>query len=107
MSLKQDSINVRNANILGESIASSKMDDINQYIKNKRLKVIVKPNSNENKILGYDNSKNALKVAISSAPEKGKANHELTKFLSKLIGKKIVISSGLKSREKILLINPD
>lgn len=80
------------------------MDNISQYIKKNRLKVIVKPNSKENKILEYDNNKDALKVAVSAAPEKGKANHELIKFLSKLTRKRIVISSGLKSRQKTLLI---
>jgi len=83
------------------------MDDINQYIENNHLKVIIKPNSKENKILGYDNNKKALKVGIAAVPEKGKANQELIKFISKLIGKRIVISSGLKSKEKILLVNPN
>ena len=81
--------------------------NIDRYIKNNRLKIIVKPNSSKNQILAYDSNKQALKIAIAAKPEKGKANQEVIKFFSKLLNKKIKIISGLKSREKTLLIVPD
>ena len=74
--------------------------DISKYIKNNKLKIIVKPNSPKNKILKYE--KNALKIAIKAKPEKGQANKEIIKFFSKLLKKKTSIIRGLKSKEKIL-----
>lgn len=63
-----------------------------------RFSVIVKPNSPKTEILEYD----PLKIAIKAAPEKGKANQELIRFLSKKLKKKVIIVSGLKSHKKIL-----
>lgn len=74
---------------------------LSNYIKNKRLNIIVKPNSKETKILGWDDSKKALKIAVNAKPEKGKANIELTRFLQKKLKRKITIK-GLSSREKII-----
>lgn len=76
--------------------------NLEKYIKNNSLKIIVKPNSPRNEILSYDPNKKAVRIAVKAAPEKGKANHELIKFISKLLKKKAAIISGLKSREKIL-----
>ncbi|MEM4271267.1 MAG: DUF167 domain-containing protein [Candidatus Pacearchaeota archaeon] len=79
--------------------------EINNYIKDNKLKVIVKPNSRKSEIIGFDDNKKALRISVKSPAEKGKANVELIKFVSKLLKKKVVIVSGLKSREKIILIN--
>ena len=76
-----------------------------KYIKNNSLRIIVKPNANKSEILGYDESRQAVKVAIAAQPEKGKANKEVIKFFSKLLKRKIEIKSGLKSREKILVFS--
>ena len=75
------------------------------YIKNNSLRIIVKPNANKSEILGYDESRQAVKVAIAAQPEKGKANKEVIKFFSKLLKRKIEIKSGLKSREKVLVFS--
>ena len=53
----------------------------------------------------FDSNKKALRISIKAAPEKGKANQELVKFLSKLLKKKVMIIKGLKNREKILKID--
>ena len=66
------------------------------------IKVIVKSNSKENKIEGFDKDRNAYRISIKARPENNKANIETIKFLSKLLKKKIRIVSGLKSREKIV-----
>ena len=78
--------------------------DINKYIEKNTLKIIVKPNSSKNKILNYNKEKKALKIAIKAHPEKGLANKELIKFLSKLLKKKIEIKSGKTSKQKIIKI---
>lgn len=78
---------------------------INNYIKDNKLKIIVKPSSSENKILKYDDSKQALRIAVKAQPEKGKANKELINFLSKLLKKKVKIIHGFTSKEKLLHIS--
>jgi hypothetical protein len=78
--------------------------DISCYIKNNHLKILVKPNSSENKILGWDNKRQALRVAIAAVPEKGKANKEVIKFFTKLLKKQIRIMQGFKNKEKLLEI---
>ena len=74
------------------------------FNKNNCLKIIVKPNSSSNEILGFDSEKQALKISISAPADKNKANLELIKFLSKLLKKRVRIKSGLKSKEKIVCI---
>ncbi len=73
-------------------------------IQSKKFKIIVKPNSKENKIEGFDKERNAYRVCIKAKPKENKANIELIKFLPKLLKKKVKISSGLKSKEKIIEI---
>ncbi len=68
------------------------------------VKVILKPNSNCNKIAGFDNKKKAYLVEVKAPAHENKANIELVKFLSKLLKKKVRILKGMKSREKVLEI---
>ncbi len=67
-----------------------------------RFKAIVKPNSQKNEILGFDEEKQAYIVRIKAKPEDNKANIELVKFLSKEMKAKIRIVGGFKSKEKLL-----
>jgi uncharacterized protein (TIGR00251 family) len=78
--------------------------DITQYIINNRLMILVKPNSSKTEIIGWDESRSALRVNIHAKPEDNEANNEVVKFFSKLLKKKVTIKSGLKSREKMLMI---
>lgn len=71
------------------------------HIDTKRFKVIVKPNAKKTGILGFDENKKALRVAVSAPPDKNKANVELVRFLSKNF-RPVRIVSGLSSREKLL-----
>ena len=66
------------------------------------FKVIVKPNSRKNEILGYDEEKQAYIISIKEKAEDNKANIGLIRFLSKILGRKARIKSGLKSRVKII-----
>ena len=79
--------------------------NVKEHIKDNFLKIVVKPNSKKNQVLGYDTAKKAVKVAISAPAEKGKANIEVIKFFSKLLGKPVGIKSGLTSKEKLLKIS--
>ncbi len=74
------------------------------------IRVRVTPNSSRNNISGIftdNNSTSYLKINIQVAPEKGKANQELIKYLSKLlhINKSYIeLLSGETERYKKLLI---
>jgi len=71
-------------------------------IKEKTFKIIIKPNSPKNDVVGFDGNKKAYKINIKEKAEENKANRELIKFLSKYLGKRIKIKSGFKSREKLI-----
>lgn len=60
--------------------------------------------------IAYDNGKWTLRIALSSTPEKGKANAELIEFLSDLLWVKkscVSIVSGGSSRKKVILLSLD
>ena len=78
------------------------MENLSSFIINNSLKVVVRPNSSKNEILGYDDARKAVKIAVKAPAEDNKANIELIKFVSKQIGHKVKISSGLTSKEKLL-----
>lgn len=78
---------------------------IEKHINNGKIKVKIKPNSSENKIKSWNKFREILKINIKSPPEKGKANKELIKFLSKKLNKKVRIIKGKTSRIKLLSIN--
>lgn len=65
-----------------------------------KLKIKVKPSSNKNKIVKMENG--VFKVWLKSAPEKGKANKELQKYLKKITGISVRITSGLTSENKVI-----
>jgi hypothetical protein len=68
-----------------------------------RLQVKVKPNARENLIL--EQTATSMKVAVAAPPEKGKANLELARFLSKKLKKQVRIVSGFGSSTKIIEIS--
>ncbi|NHJ85070.1 MAG: YggU family protein [Asgard group archaeon] len=70
------------------------------------LKVSVKPNSREQKLV-FDAAANLLFIHLKSPADKGKANKELIKLIAKLFNKStsdVSIISGHTSRDKLLLI---
>ncbi len=75
---------------------------LEQYIKNSQLQIIVRPNSPKNEIRGYCSSRKALKVNIKAPAEDNKANIEIIKFFSRLTGKKAKIISGMAGKKKVL-----
>ena len=72
-------------------------------IKNSEIiAVVVKPNSRNNELLGYNSEKKVWIIAVKAAAEKDAANKELLRFLKKETGRMWAIKSGSHSREKIL-----
>ena len=70
-----------------------------------QLKVKVIPKSSQNKIIPVDDF---LKIKITTAPEKGKANKQVIKMLAKKFNvptSQIEIVRGLTSQEKIVKID--
>lgn len=65
-----------------------------------QLRIKVKSLSNKNKIVKMEDG--TFKIWIKSAPEKGKANKELQKYLKKITGIKVEIISGLTSENKVI-----
>ena len=66
------------------------------------FKIIVKPNSAKNEVLGFDKHRDAYRVNIKARAQDNKANVEVVKFLSRLLKKRVRIVSGLRSREKLI-----
>jgi uncharacterized protein (TIGR00251 family) len=70
------------------------------------LRVIVKPNSKKKELI-EEIGENAITINLENTAQKGKANSELLKRLSRIFEistSEISIVSGHKSREKVLLI---
>ncbi len=70
------------------------------------IDVRVQPKSSCDRIMGEHDG--ALKIAVTTAPEGGKANSAVIKLLSKLLNiprSNIEIISGAKSRDKRLKIS--
>ena len=69
------------------------------------VSVKVQPNASRDRVVGEHGDQ--LKIAVTVAPEKGKANKSVIKVLSRLLGVKssdIEILSGETSRDKKVLI---
>jgi uncharacterized protein (TIGR00251 family) len=68
--------------------------------------VKAQPGSSKNEITGFKDG--VLKVKISAAPDKGKANKELVDFLSSVFGVRktaVTVIKGEKSRNKSVMIS--
>lgn len=68
------------------------------------LTLKVSPNSGYFEIVGVNPWRNHLEVKVSSEARKGKANRELMSELESILGKPIELFSGVKSREKKVIV---
>ena len=69
------------------------------------IEVQVQPNASQNKVVRWDNGVWHLKIA--APPVKGKANQELSKFLSDILGvsqSRLKIVKGATSKRKVIVI---
>ena len=80
------------------------MDAITQIKDGVLLNVEVSTKSDKFTISGYNEWRKAFEIRIKAVPQKGRANKEIINEFSKLTGKKVEISSGLKSHHKVLKI---
>jgi hypothetical protein len=70
-----------------------------------RITVHVHPNAGQNEMMGFRDG--VLRVRLAAPPVKGKANQELIKFLSNVLGvnkSNLSIEKGITGRKKIVAI---
>jgi uncharacterized protein (TIGR00251 family) len=70
------------------------------------LRLRVYPNASRNEVVGFTDG--VLQVRVAAPPVKGKANRELTAFLSQALGvgrSSLAIVKGHTSRNKVIAIN--
>ena len=63
----------------------------------------VSPNSNKFQISGFNEGRNRFEISIKQVPQKGKANKEIVKELSKIFNCDVSISKGEKSSQKTIV----
>lgn len=68
------------------------------------IEIIVRPNAKKTQIIKFDEQKNAFRVDISEPAKDNRANVEVVRFFSKLIGKRVEILKGLTSKSKVIRI---
>ena len=71
-----------------------------------RIVVWVQPDSSRNGILGFEDG--VLRLKIAAPPVKGKANQELVKFLSDILGvskSSLTIEKGMTGKRKVIGIS--
>ena len=69
------------------------------------ITVQVQPNTSQNKVARFENG--VYYLGIAAPPVKGKANQELTKFLSNILGvskSQMGIEKGLTGKRKVIVI---
>lgn len=66
----------------------------------------VRPRAPRTEVLGWDEARGALHLAVAAPPEEGKANREIERFLSRWLGRRVEIASGAGSRLKQLRLGP-
>ena len=81
-----------------------------RYKSGYKIQLKIAPNSQKNQICGVVDTgfeTKALRVKVAAAPEDGKANQELIKFLSKewaVAKSDMILLSGEKSKSKLLYV---
>ena len=71
-----------------------------------RIAVRVQPNAAQSQVTGFKDG--ALQVRIAAPPVEGKANQELIKFLSDILGvgkSNLTVEKGATGRRKVIAIN--
>ncbi len=71
-----------------------------------RIVMRVQPAASQNQIVGFKNG--VLYLRIAAPPTKGKANQELVKFLSRVLGvtkSSLTIEKGMTSKMKTIAIS--
>ena len=81
--------------------------DLEKAITNKDSDVLVdievSPNSKNFEINNYNSWRNRIEIRIKQVPQKGKANKEICKELSKIFNCEVAIFKGEKSSQKTII----
>lgn len=64
--------------------------------------VRVSPRARKTALLGVDGAARAVMVAVAAPPEGGRANAELVRFLSRLLGTPVRLKAGGASKTKLV-----
>jgi uncharacterized protein (TIGR00251 family) len=80
----------------------------NVMVEKEHVKIIarIQPNASRNEVLGFIDG--VLHIRIAAPPVKGKANQELIKFLSDILGiskSNMTIHKGLTGKRKVISIS--
>lgn len=78
------------------------MDISDALEKNRKIKIVVRPNASKTEIVGYDKEKKGYRMNVKALPEKNRANLEIISFFRKRYKFNVRILRGIKSKEKIL-----
>ena len=68
------------------------------------IDIEVQPGSSRQGIVGFNQWRGKLQVAVKAEAEKGKANHAVCKVLSKIFSSPVTVVSGNTSRSKKIQI---
>ncbi|RME53922.1 DUF167 domain-containing protein [Candidatus Woesearchaeota archaeon] len=74
-----------------------------QHAASGTLRVKVKTRAAKTGVLRVD-ERGVVHIAVAEAPERGKANAALVRFVSKALKRPVSITSGFSSREKLLRV---
>jgi len=103
MNPKRNSSAVKSASTPRETIAETIAKSLTGgSLTGQSLCVLVKSRARETEILGWDASRNALRVAVAAKPEHNEANKELIRFFTNTLKKPVVLVSGAASKMKLL-----
>ena len=75
-------------------------------IKEQTFSIIVKTGARRTPLLCYNKERNAYLMEVAAVPMLNKANQEITRFLTKKLGKKVRVIKGRTSRKKMLQALP-
>ncbi len=80
------------------------MTDLREHIRDGILRVLAKPNARTTEVLGHDAARDAVRIAVAEAPENGKANLALLKFVGKALKKPVALVSGATAKLKVIRV---
>lgn len=81
------------------------MDDAVSRLKVGTIRILVKANAKKTEVLGWDDARQAFRVAVAAPAQDNKANLEIVKLFSKLAGCRVKIVSGLTAKVKVLALS--
>lgn len=84
-------------------MGASSAEKIQKHLKGKYLAVKVVPKAARTELAGTDSS-GILRIRLKAVPEKGEANKELLRFLSKALRAQVRLIRGAASRTKTVEI---